>query len=219
MRRWITLLIILALVAPVVSALPANGAATLISSNNVTLAAAGVTAPAWFEYGLTSGSLIWRTPNDTTAAAAYTRRIYGSPLMGGQKFYYRACDVTGCGAESDFTLLTVTPQPTTTFGYIYQNVTESGFDPAIMAFNAMEPYMWPSIPSQSVVWGLIFLFIFAGLWFRGRDVTIPVILGLIVGFIALNPAYGVGMPPQFVGMSQGIAYASVAGIIMAIFKK
>lgn len=201
-----------------VSAAPVTGAASLIGSNNVTLAAAGVTAPVWFEYGMTSGSLIWRTPNETKTGA-YSRWVYGSPLMGGQKFYYRVCDSVGCGVEKDFTMAVVTPQPQTTFGYIYQNVTESGFDPSIMALNAMEPYMWPVMPATSVVWGLVFFFIFTALWIRGRDVTIPVILGLIVGFIAFNPAYGVGMPAPFVGISQGIAYASLAGIILAIFKK
>jgi len=214
---FIILLILASLVLPCVSALPTTGAASLISSNNVTLSATGVTDVAWFEYGLTSGSLIWHSFNQT-ASGVHSQRIYGSPLMGGQKFYYRACDVTGCGAESSFTLAVVTPQPQTTFRYIYQNVTESGFDPAIMAFNAVEPYMWP-LPTASYMWGMLFLFIFAGMWMRGRDVTIPVILGLIVGFVAFNPSYGMGMPPQFVGISQGIAYASIAGIAMAIFKK
>lgn len=218
MMKHLILILALLMIAASASALPTTGAATLIGSNNVTLAAAGVTTTAWFEYGLTSGSLIWKTPNQT-ATGAYSRFVYGSPLMGGQKFYYRACDVTGCGAELSFTLATVTPQPQTTFGYIYQNVTESGFDPAIMALNAMEPYMWPVMPATSVVWGLLFFFIFAALWIRGRDVTIPVILGLIIGFVAFNPAYGVGIPAPFVGISQGIAYASLAGIIMALFKK
>jgi hypothetical protein len=217
MRYPIIFIAILLLVCSV-GALPVTGAASAVSSNNVTLAAAGTTTTAWFEYGMTSGSLIWRSPNET-ASGAYSKRLYGSPLMGGQKFYYRICDVTGCGAESFFTLAVVTPQPQTTFGYIYRNVTDSGFDPSIVAFNAMEPYMWPASPSRSVIWGLVFLFIFAGLWMRGKDVTIPVVLGLVVGFIALNPTYGVGMPVEFIGISQGIAYASLAGIIMAIFKK
>lgn len=217
MRKLSILFITLLLMVSCVSALPTTGAATLISSNNVTLAATGTTTTAWFEYGLTSGSLIWHTPNES-ASGAYSKRVVGSPLMGGQKFYYRVCDVTGCGVEADFTLATVTPQPQTTYGYLYQNITESGFDPAVLGLNAMAPYMWP-VPVQSYVWGMIFLFIYAGLWMRGRDVTIPVILGLVVGFIALNPSYGVGMPPEFVGISQGIAYASLAGIVMALFKK
>jgi hypothetical protein len=216
-RHLFAALLIFALIAGV-SAIPVTGAAAGMTSNSVTLAAAGVTTTAWFEYGLTSGSLLWQTPNET-ASGAYSRTITGSPLMGGQTFYYRICDVTGCGAEGNFVLLAVTPQPTTTFGYIYQNVTESGFNPAIVAYNAMEPYMWPAIPARSVIWGMFFLFIFAGLWMRERDVTIPVILGLIVGFMAFNPVYGVAMPAEFIGMSQGIAYASLAGIVFAIFKK
>lgn len=218
MKLLYLILVAMLVLLPAVSALPTTGAASLIGSNNVTLAAAGVTTTAWFEYGLTSGSLIWKSPNDT-ATGAYSKRIYGSPLMGGQEFYYRACDVTGCGAELSFTMAVVTPQPQTTFGYIYQNVTESGFDPVLIGANAMEPYMWPVAPATSIVWGLVFLFIFAGLWMRGRDVTIPVMLGFIVGFIALNPSYGIGVPAPFAGIAQGIVYASLAGIIMVLFKK
>lgn len=218
MKHIYLILAVMMVLVSSVSALPTTGAASLIGSNNVTLTAAGVTTTAWFEYGMTSGALIWKSPNDT-ATGAYSKRIYGSPLMGGQTFYYRACDVTGCGAELSFTMAVVTPQPQTTFGYIYQNVTESGFNPVLIGANAMAPYMWPVEPANSVVWGLIFLCIFAGLWMRGRDVTIPVILGFIVGFIALNPVYGIGVPAPFSGIAQGIVYASLAGIIMALFKK
>jgi len=215
--RIIPAFLLVLFLCSVVSALPTTGASSLISSNNVSLAATGVTAPAWFEYGMTSGSLIWRTPNET-ATGAYTRRVYGSPLMAGQKFYYRICDSTGCGAESFFTLAVANPQPQTTFGNAYYNITESGFDPAIIALNAMSPYIWP-VSSPSIVYGLVFLFVFAGLWIRGRDVTIPSILGLLVGFVILNPVYGMGIPAAFSGVSQGIAYASIAGIIMGLFKK
>jgi hypothetical protein len=209
-------LILLLLLIPCVSALPTTGAASAISSNNVSLAATGVTTTAWFEYGMTSGSLIWKTPNQS-ASGVYNRVVMGSPLMSGQKFYYRVCDVTGCGAESFFTLTVATLQPQTTFGYVYQNVTESGFDPGMIGMNAMQPYLWVS--PANIVWAMLFFFMFAGLWMRGRDVTIPTILGLLIGFVIFNPTYGVAMDPAFISMSQGLAYASIAGIVMSIFKK
>lgn len=204
------------LICGMVSAVPTTQPATLISSNNVTFTGNGMTSPNWFEYGMTSGYLSWKTPNQTSVGTvSYT--ALGSPLIGGQIYYYTACDGTGCGAEETFTLAQVTPQPQTTFGYVYENITQSGFDPAIIAYDAVQPYFWVS--PQAVVWGLLFFFIFAALWIRGRDVTIPAILGLITGFMVFNPTYGVMMPAEFIGMSQGIAYASLAGIVLSIFKK
>ena len=53
-----------------VSALPTTGAATLIGTNNATLAATGVTTTGWFEWGQYQNSLYWRTSNVTASAGA-----------------------------------------------------------------------------------------------------------------------------------------------------
>ena len=204
------------IICGMVSAVPTTNPASLISSNNVTFSGSGMASPNWFDYGMSSGYLIWKTPNQTAAGLVNYTEV-GSPLIGGQVYYYKACDNTGCGAEETFTLATVTPQPQTTFSYVYENITQSGFDPAIVAYDAVQPYFWVSPPS--VVWGLLFFFIFAALWVRGRDVTIPSLLGLITGFMVFNPTYGIQMPAEFIGMSQGICYASLSGIILALFKK
>ncbi len=214
--RTLPLFIGLVLLIAIVSAVPTTGSSSLISSNNVTLTSTAATSATWFEYGMTSGYLTWKTPN-FTATGADTYWVHGSPLMAGQIYYWRACDVTGCGVEKTFTLATATLAPQPTFGYVYQNVTESGFDPAIVAYDAVQPYFW--VAPQPVVWGLLFMFIFMALWIRGRDTTVPAILGLIVGFMVFNPTYGVQLPGEFIGLSQGLAYASLAGIVMGIFKK
>lgn len=214
--RLILFILAMAVIIGAVSAAPVTGAVTLAGSNNMTLHSTGAVGITWFEYGLTSGYLSWKTPN-ATATDPYEKWVYGSPLIAGQKYYVRACDTTGCGAEVFATLAAATPAPQPTFGYIYQNLTESGFDPVIVAYDAVQPYFW--VAPQPVIWGLLFFFMFAAMWMRGRDVLIPSILGMIAGFVAFNPTYGVAIPAVFVGMSQGIVYASMAGIIMSIFKR
>jgi hypothetical protein len=215
MKAILIFLAMLVMVAGV-TAIPTTGAATNVTSNSVNLSASGITGTGWFEYGLTTGYLSWKSPN-TTVTGTMTRILYGSPLMGGQTFYYKVCDTTGCGNELSFSLAAVTPAPQTTFGYVYQNVTETGFDPIAITNNAIQPYIW--VAPISVIWGLVFLFIFSALWLRGRDVTVPTILGLICGFVLFNPVYGMTLHPDFIGMSQGLAYASCAGIVFSIFKK
>lgn len=202
-----------------VMAIPVTGAAAGVTSNSATLSiGAPIVDPCWFEYGQLSGSLSWKTPN-RTGITSYT--IKGSPLNGNTIFYYRACDSTGCGAEASFTTLSVTPMPTTTYSYIFENLTENGMDPQFLAMNAVEPYAWILPGFEMIIWFILFFAIFTGLVLTGRGMGVPVIMGLLSASFIFAPTAGLylGIPPEVQSIAQGIMYASLAGVVVSLIKK
>ena len=213
---------IVMLCVPGVHALPTTGAVTLVGSNNATVTMTGAGTVCWFEWGILEGSgMTWNTPNKTPAAGVCTATIKGSPLSGNQKFYYRACDNTGCGADSSFTTAVVTALPTLTYGSTFENITENNFDITMIGGSVMAPYMWlvPSFPA--LVWGLIFGFLVFGIWLRTRDSGYSAVYGFMLAVLLFNPIYGLGViiPAEFAAIGQGIFYAAVAGVLLSLIKK
>lgn len=204
------------------TAIPTTGAATAVGSNNATLAMTGAGTTCWFVWGqlpLTDQS--WKTPNMTPAAGVCSYNLKGSPILASTVFYYRACDETGCGNTLSFTTAAVTPLPTTTYGATFDNLTENGMDITLVGVNSVAPYMWLVPGFEALIFGLIFSAIFLGLWLRGRDVTVPMIVGFIIGSFIFVGNYGLalGIPYEFAAMGQGLMYAAMAGVILAIIKK
>lgn len=220
MKHIILLLIVALFVVPAYAA-PTTGAATLVGSNNATVAMTGASTTCWFEWGTISGSLVWDTINQTPSGGACSYRIHGSPLLGSTVFYYRACDVTGCGAEGSFTTAAVTPLPTTTYGATFDNITESGFDVTYIGSSVMAPYLWLVPGFEAFVFGLIFASIYLGIWIRSRDVTIPAIAGILCGGFIFFADRGLmlGIPGEFASIGQGLLYAALAGLALAVIKK
>jgi hypothetical protein len=216
-NKYIILFIALFILIVPAIALPTTTAATSVNSNGAILHSTGAANPMWFMYGQKTGSLSWRTPN--SSYDNYT--VYGSPILGNTKFYFKACDATGCGSELFFTTSAITPQPTTTFGAALQNITNNPSDIDTLAGNSIASYFWliPTFPE--LVWGILFFGIYLGLWIRERDLVVPVILGLLTGsFIMFGDAgLGLGIPPEFQSIAQAMVYASLAGIILTWMKR
>ena len=220
--RYLAVFVLVLLMVGGCQALLTTNPATLIGSNNVTLSMAGAATTCWFQWGMLPGAgMTWRTPNQTPVAGACTYRIFGSPLIGNELFYFRACDVTGCDGELTFTTATVTPIPSTTYGNTFVNLTENNFDITFVGGATMQPYMWLVPGFEALIWGLIFMFVFIGMWLRGREIGTITILGFIIGVLLFSPAYGldIGIPPEFAAFGQGIAYACVAGFLLSLIKK
>jgi len=216
----VSLLIIFVL--PLSSAAPTTGTATPVGSNNATVAMSAATGTCWFQWGTQNAeNMTWRTPNQTSSSGLCNATIKGSPLSGNQLFYFRACDDTGCGSDGTFTTAAVTPIPTPTYGYVFNNLSSNNFDIPLIGWATMQPYMWLVPGFEALIWGLIFMFVFIGLWLRGREIGTVTILGFIIGVILFTPAYGldVGIPQEFAALGQGIAYACVAGFILSLIKK
>lgn len=148
------------------------------------------------------------------------------PFYGNTQFYVKACDLTGCGAEVSFTTIPTTPLPATTYGESFTNITDSGFDISFMPYNAIKPYTWP-LPTEpegiavTILTGIIITAIFAGMWIRGKNTAIPSFAGALLSalFVYSNSGLQLGIPPEILGIGQGVFAACIAGLIMSIFKK
>lgn len=225
MRAIVAAVMLGLLLIATVSAVPVTGAlAKDIGSNNATLYMTGAATTCWFQYGMQTGeNMTWKSPNQTPSGGLCNYTIYGSPITPVTIFYFRACDTTGCGASSSFTTSAVTVIPTSTYGSIFDNLTESNFDITRIGMSTIQPLYWvvPSMPS--LIWALLFMGLFIGMWLRGRDLGYVALIGIIVSvaFMGTTSSYGLGIvvDPVFSDMGQGIVYATVAGIILAIIKK
>jgi hypothetical protein len=221
--RYLWLLVgVMVAVCGIVSATPITDAATAIGNNNVTMNGHGVAAgtTGWFQFGMKQGYTYAHTKNITasgTGGIVYTMR--GTPLFGCTTYYYRACDVTGCGSDVSFVILQVTPLPAVTFGSFIENVTENQFDVSNLIWNSIQMYVPPDTGSAGVtIFVSLFLsMIFVGIWLRTRGTIVATALGVICIGLFIGVATGLqwGMAPEFVAAAQALLYVSFAGIIVS----
>jgi hypothetical protein len=217
MRKLFFLFLVFCLSIGGALALPTTMAAFGNDSMNVTFKMSGATAPCWFEYGVNPSNPSWHTIN-ISQAGTVTINVSGMPFVSNNLYYYRACDTTGCGSIMSVFMNQAQPIAQTTYGQAEYNISESKFSVDYLPQSFVSSYLWAS--TATVFWSMIFLFMYAGLWLRQREVLIPAFLGLIGGFLILyTGANSIGLAPEFVAMAQGITYASLAGVIFGLFKK
>jgi len=225
--KAISLIFLLALI-PLALAIPSGTSATDVSNNNVTFSANGFDpAGGWFEYGMSSATLVVWTTEQIPTGGVITWTEYGSPLTSGETYYVAGCDASGCDpSPATFTLLAATPLPNTTFGYLITNATQNKFDVIKMMPLILLPYAWlfpqSAVPlGISIVTALVLFAIYYGLAVRTRGVAVPVIMGVIGApyLLYANHGMNLGIPVEFQGIAQGILYASLAGIILVILRK
>jgi len=222
----LTVLFIL-LTAGTAQAVPTTGSVTSVGNNNFTISATGCASDGcWFEYGPNPDILTIWTTEQIPVGGSITHNEYGSPIMTDTTYYIAACDNTGCGATVSFTTLPYTTLPESTLGYSIHNMTESKFDLLVVASNILVPYAWLFPSSQStlaisIVCGMMFFFIYYGMLLRQRSVAGPVILGLLTSTSLMfsNKGLNLGIPVEFQAIAQGLLYASLAGIFLAILKR
>lgn len=199
-----------------VSAIPTTGVATDIGTNNVTLHGTGITGSVgWFKFGMLSGQTWSSTRNVTAIAGSTTLTMRGTPLFGNTTYYYRACDVTGCGSEVSFTILPITPLPTTTFGIYVQAIIDSDFDLGATFWYFLMPYI--SVTTNTVFFAFIFGMIFVGIWLRTRGTIIATQIWMLFAGFACASAIGLqlGLPPELVQIAQALLYISLAGAFVS----
>jgi hypothetical protein len=224
----LTIIVLLAFVG-VVGAIPSTLAVTNITNNGFVVGCTGAVNSTHFQYGTTPAHLnIWTSYSDPSGGSV-TSTEYGSPIMPSTHYYITACDSTGCDATpEEFTTTALVPLPTSTLGNAISNMTKSRFNLLYLPANIAIPYGWlfPSdASSQStalmIVFGMMFFFIYVGLWLRTRSVATGVIIGLLTSSFILFADQGLnmGIPPEFAAIAQGLLYASLAGILLAWLKK
>ena len=210
----------------VVDAVPETGAATAVGNNNFTLAMSGASGDSWFQYGTNANNLnIWT--EITASGGSITWTELGSPIQPSTHYYYVVCDITGCDpTPHTLDTLAMVPMPTSTLGTGIQNMTRSRFNLLYMPNNLLIPYGWLFPSDQqgtalALMAGMIFMFIYIGIWLRTRSVAAPVVMALLTTMFLISNTSGLqlGIPVEFMNIAQGLLYASIAGVLLAFLKK
>lgn len=66
----------------------------------------------------------------------------------------------------------------------------------------------------SIFWGIVFGVIFIMLWISMEDVTIPALLGMIIGGSVWTL-----MPPEWVQIAMSLTVVSLAGLVYSLLKR
>lgn len=214
MKRILLVALILMGLICVCGAAPATGSVTGVTSSQATFNKAGGSSDCWFMWGSSATNLIYATPNDTSCANTYTQT--GSPLLTSYNYYVKACDLTGCGVAVAFSTPAGTMSNRTYYGTGLLTIFRSGFNVTQSVPIILSPYT--STLTAPVMWGLLFFFIFAVMWIRGKDVTIPMMLAFIAGGAIWAGTSALGIPPEFADLGQGLVYASLAGLLFSWFR-
>jgi hypothetical protein len=213
------LILLLLLLAQCAYALPTTQDVAFKNTSSVLFYATGVTTPSYFKYGTISGQYTWLTENQSNASALHYTWEHGVPLMSGRTFYFRVCDVTGCGIEKTVVMSTVTVAPTTTFNVLAMNITRSEFNLATIGQNIIEPYTWVT-SNPNILFGVLLFFVFTGLWLRQREVIIPIILGMIAsGLLMYQGTNSVGIPPEMFIIVVALVTLGLGGVVMGLYKR
>jgi hypothetical protein len=116
----------------------------------------------------------------------------------------------------------ITPLPTTDFGAPFQNMTQSNFSMLYVPLDVLMPYAWPMVGYSLIIpFFLIFMFVFLAMWRSGQNIRIPTIIGILFGTMIFvsNAGLGLNMPPELAAIGYGCLIASIAGLILSVFKK
>jgi hypothetical protein len=223
------LFVALTLLVSAVSAAPVTGAATLIGNNNVTISALGGVGDVWIQYGTQPDKLNFWSNVEPAAVipAGNTFTITGGPIYPSTTYYYKGCDSTGCDATvQSFTTTALTPMAVSTLGTAVTNMTKTNFNMLNMPQNLVVPYAWlfPTDTQQmslTIVFGMLMMFIYIGMWLRTRSVATGVVLGILTSSFILfsNQGLNLGIPVEFANIAQGLLYASLAAILLTFLKK
>ena len=115
---------------------------------------------------------------------------------------------------------TITPLPSTTYGHAFDVVTNNSFDIFALPRQALDTYTWPVLGSLAIPTFLVLFFLYLGIWLAQGNVRVASIVGLMFGGAMMFSSWGFGMsiPIDMVAISYGALVASVAGLVMSLFK-
>ena len=212
--KKILFILMLVLCIGICSAVPTTDAVTGVTTRSATLNAAGGVGTCWYTWGGNSVSQIYKTTN-STCGSSYT--INGAPLLTSSTYYVRNCDSTGCGNTVSFVTPAATISGLTYYGTGVVTMFESGMNVTQVMGIIITPYT--NTMTAPVTWGMLFLFIFLGLWIKPKDITIPLILAFIAGGAIWSGTAALGIPPEFESIGQGLMYAALAGLVFSWFTK
>ena len=227
MKRNVTIclvIVVLLALTGVAGALPTTGAVTDIGDNNFVLHATGASGDTYFRWGIKEDWQAFQTPTTTPAGGIVETSMYGSPIMPSTQYYVKACDTTGCGNVVSFLTTQITLIVERTDEDPITNLTKSNFNLAYLPANLAYPYtiLFPGQESFGIalVTGIIFTGFFVGFWIKSKSTHTGLFTGiLIVSLLGTTGTAAMGIPPEFLGIAQGIMYAAIAGVLLSLLKK
>ena len=221
----ICLVIVVLLALTGVAGAITTGGATAVGNNNFTLHATGATGDSYFRYGLLPDWQGLQTVTATPAAGVVEINVYGAPIMPSTLYYAKACDTTGCDETPvSFTTTAVTLITERDDEDPITNMTRSRFNLAYLPGQLTYPYtiLFPGQESVgiTIITGLIFTGLFVGFWLKSKSSHTGIFVGiLVVSMLGTTGAAALGIPGEFLGIAQGLCYASIAGVLLSLLKK
>lgn len=104
----------------------------------------------------------------------------------------------------------VNPIPDYDFDKNFNNLTNTSFDPVNLTNIAAAPY---TDIFGTIFWGIVFSLVFVMIWERQEDITIPAILGLVIG----SSIWGF-FPPDWLPVAMSLTVVSFAGMMYSLIK-
>ncbi|HDM35743.1 MAG TPA: hypothetical protein ENG09_00620 [Candidatus Syntrophoarchaeum butanivorans] len=176
----------------------------------------GGSAVVWFEYGREKGKYTYRTENTTlTSTGNFSQKIEGIQLMPGTTYHFRACasgSGTVYGDDLSFQTQDLSGFETKNFGKHYTELEESGLNVTNLADVLPKTYTDLMVDSR-IFYGLFFGLIFLAMWIRQEDVTVPALLGMIIG-----GAIWALLPGEMLKVAQALFIVAFAGLVYSLIK-
>ena len=190
-----------------VSAITTNSA-TITCNQNITS-----NSQAWIQYG-SSGNYKFRTDYQIESDSIFTKTISGIPLQAGGTYFYKVMSLsngnTTNSIEGNFTLPLVTQITDYQFDTHTEELSNNGLNITETATTIPKAY---TDVVGTIFWGVVFGFIFVMMWLRQEDITIPSIVGLLIGASLWSL-----MPPDWVSFAYSLTIVSFAGLVYSLLK-
>jgi hypothetical protein len=171
------------------------------------------TGVTWFQYGGASGAYKFRSDYQIVSGD-FSTTISGLPLQAGGTYYYQGLllsnGVTYISSQGSFTLPKVGQITDYDFDKHTEELAYNGLN--ISATAIVIPAAYTDIVG-SIFWGIVFGFIFVMIWLRQEDITIPALVGLLIG-----ASLWALMPPEWVSLAYSLTIVSFGGLMYSLIK-
>jgi hypothetical protein len=168
----------------------------------------------WFEYGVDGNYIYQSEHQNITGPYVFGSNLSGLPLIPGQNYSFRAAgNLSGIytvGGRKNFTLLEGELLPDRDFDKYYEILKGDELNLTRWSENITKPF---EDLMGNIFWGLFWGIIFAALWIRQEDVTVPCLLGMVIGASLWEL-----LPFEWVGVGQMLFIISFAGILYSLLK-
>ena len=135
-------------------------------------------------------------------------------MISNSKYYFRAVANDGTntfyGDQMSFTTLALGQIPDNNFDAHFDELIAAELNPTNMSAVATLPF---TDIFGNVFWGILFAALFIFIWMRSEDVTIPSILGLIIG-----GSLWALMPADWTSMAMSLTVVSFGGIMYSLIR-